>query len=441
MADRATHGDRSLSRRTVLGGLGAGGLTSLSGCIGLFTGGGAVPDGAGSDDTIVTFWERFGGGDGEALEGIVESYNEDASGTFIDRQRIPPDDHYDRLYTSFTGGDAPDLTITHGSVLGQYNDYFMDLSDEFADLEDEYTEAIWESGQYDDEQLGIPMDAHPQGMYYNKDLFEEAGLDPEDPPDGYDEFADACDAIVENTDAYAFRSAIIDSEFFMFLRQYGGQMINEDNTAVRYDEEAGIKAAEFLYEIGERGWDHTDMAAGLDGWRGGNVAMVYEGTWAYPVAAGAEFDWGYFKPNIAPDVEQVVTRADTHLVSVPVPELRHSSTSVETDAGIEFTRELTTEYIEEWALNGGHLPGSIAATESDTLREAESWKVQGPLQEMAADDALAYPPRTEFGDRWWEPLNENLGELYSHRMEPEEAIEDAAERSNRIIEEEREWTL
>lgn len=441
MADRATHGERSLSRRTVLGGVGAGGLASLSGCIGLFTGAGAVPDGAESDETIVTFWERFGGGDGAALEEIVASYNEDTDGVFIDRQRIPPEDHYERLYTSFTGGDAPDLTIAHGSVLGQYSDHLKDLSEEFADLEDEYNPPIWESGQYDGEQLGIPMDAHPQGMYYNKEIFEEAGLDPEEPPVGYDEFADACDAIIENTDAYAFRSAIIDSEFFMFLRQYGGEMLNEDKTEVRFDEEPGIKAAEFLYEIGERGWDQTSMAAGLDGWRGENVAMVYEGTWAYPVASAAEFDWGYFKPDIAPDIEQVVTRADTHLVSMPIDELRKSSSEEISEAAIEFTKELTTERIESWALNGGHIPGSQAVAESEALRDSESWKVQGVLLEMVEDDALVYPPRTEYGDRWWEPLQENLEEIYSHRMEPEEAIEDAAQRANRIIEEEREWML
>ncbi len=43
--------------------------------------------------------------------------------------------------------------------------------------------------------LGLPMSFNGNVMYYNKDVLREAGLDPENPPQTWDQFAKACEAV------------------------------------------------------------------------------------------------------------------------------------------------------------------------------------------------------------------------------------------------------
>ncbi len=65
-------------------------------------------------------------------------------------------------------------------------------------------------------------------MFYNKDLFEEVGLDPENPPKTFSELVDAAEKLSEATD-YGFTMATIGWFFEQLLANSEALYLDNDN--------------------------------------------------------------------------------------------------------------------------------------------------------------------------------------------------------------------
>ena len=164
---------------------GAAGIAGLAGC----SGGGSS---GGSSGGTVTFWTLFSGGDGEAMKSLVDQFNEEHDDIQIERERQPFDQYYDKLFTSMTGGDAPDLAVFHTTEIQRFTDALTPLGGLLSDgSADAYVDSILQETEFDGDRLALPLDTHPNGLYYNKDIFEEAGLDPESPPTSFAELQEA----------------------------------------------------------------------------------------------------------------------------------------------------------------------------------------------------------------------------------------------------------
>lgn len=60
-----------------------------------------------------------------------------------------------------------------------------------------FYENVLAKSYIDDALYGVPMQYNVQYLYYNKDLFTEAGLDPENPPTTLDELREAAIACTD----------------------------------------------------------------------------------------------------------------------------------------------------------------------------------------------------------------------------------------------------
>ncbi|MFC4440224.1 MULTISPECIES: twin-arginine translocation signal domain-containing protein [Natrialbaceae] len=144
----------SVNRRRFLQTTGAIGAAGIAGCTGLM--GGSQQDG-------VEYWTLFTGGDGDAMEGMVTEINEsdDHDDLHINRQRVPHGEYYDRLYTSLTGDEYPDVAVLHADMIREYEDLVTPLTDEIGS--DPYVDEVAEAVVVDGEQLAAPLDTHPSG--------------------------------------------------------------------------------------------------------------------------------------------------------------------------------------------------------------------------------------------------------------------------------------
>ncbi|MFB9808739.1 hypothetical protein ACFFQF_28025 [Haladaptatus pallidirubidus] len=91
-----------IDRRSFIAAAGAAGITGLAGCSGFGGFGGGNGGGSNGKQTI-EYWTLFGGGDGKAMEKMVNKFNESHDDITINRQRLPWDQYYDKLYTALTG--------------------------------------------------------------------------------------------------------------------------------------------------------------------------------------------------------------------------------------------------------------------------------------------------------------------------------------------------
>jgi multiple sugar transport system substrate-binding protein len=174
---------------------------ALYGC-----GSAADPDSSegGGDGTLVV-WDWKSG------DATAESYIEAAKADFAEKHpdvevefvAQPFDQYYNLLGTAIQSGEGPDVMLFNGG--GQLRDRVDALLplDEYL-AEDMERLAGWEAFSADGHVYAAPVTLQGHPVYYNKALYEQAGLDPETPPATWDAFLANCAAIAEATGADCF---------------------------------------------------------------------------------------------------------------------------------------------------------------------------------------------------------------------------------------------
>lgn len=131
----------------------------------------------------------------DTMTEIVNAYQEANPGVTITLELEPEGGAFQALIAA---GNQPDLIITSfGPQLGTLAEQGAAVALEdlpgaaelFARLEPAAVQTLYGHNYY------VPVGADVTLMIYNKALFEEAGLDPEDPPATWDEFLAAAEAI------------------------------------------------------------------------------------------------------------------------------------------------------------------------------------------------------------------------------------------------------
>jgi multiple sugar transport system substrate-binding protein len=290
-----------VQRRTVFGtALLAAGALALTAC-----GGGGADDGAAEARGDITIW--YSNNEQEVAWGkqMVEAWNADHPDEQIKAQEIPAGSSSEEVIgAAITAGNAPCLIYnTAPSAVGQFEKQggLVSLSG-FEDGDDYITERTGDvAEQYtnaDGEYFQMPWKSNPVVIFYNKDLFAAAGLDPENPAlSTYEEFTASAKAIVDSGAApYAILPAPT-SEFFqtqfdfypLYAAETGGTQIVEDNKAT-FADEAGYDVADFWASL------YADGLAGQEEFQGdafvaGQAAMAIVGPWAISVY-GDDVNWG-----------------------------------------------------------------------------------------------------------------------------------------------------
>lgn len=434
--------DFGIDRRRFIAAAGAAGVTGLAGCTGI-TGGGGGGDGGsggGGGKTTVEFWTLFGGGDGKAMKQMVDEFNSTHDSIHIKRQRLPWDQYYNKLYTSLTGGNPPDLAVVHATRLAKYTDVLEPLGEMAGSgIGDKYVNSIWKKMNVDGTRYALPLDTHPAGYWYNKDIFKQAGLDPEKPPESPAEFKQACNTIVEKTDKLAFSPSPYGMtellrDFFLRLRQLDGRLLTENGGKAAFDSRKGVKVAQYLANVsGEWNWDKAAIGnnRGTKAFRAGDLAILQNGTWYYGVAEEQDFDYGMFRPFMQPGKTQNATWANSHTLAIPKNPKRSDEKN---QAAFTAAKWLTQEGGLTWGTVAGHLPASQSALEADKLRNAKVWKKSlHTFYEMAKADQITYVPRNEKITEYKEPIMKNLVQIYQQKVSPEKGLEQAAQQVNKIL--------
>ncbi|TYL53279.1 ABC transporter substrate-binding protein [Agromyces mariniharenae] len=196
------------------------------------------------------------------------------------------------------GGSLPDVftvPFTDSKTLLE-NDQLKDVTDELEELgyADKFNPIIIsEVTDADGRIYGFPRQAYANGLHYNRDLFEQAGLDPDQPPATWDEVREAAKTIAEKTGKAGYATMATGNTGGWQLSVQAdsrGAQLQEDNGDGTYtstiDNDATKATLEFLHDLR---WEDNSMGANFDlDWgsinqefAAGNIGMYTSGSDVY----------------------------------------------------------------------------------------------------------------------------------------------------------------
>ena len=279
--------------------LGAVGLLALSACS-------AGGDEGGSDSRgDITIWYSNNEAEIEWGKQMVEAWNADHPDEQIKAQEIPAGESSEAtIAAAITAGNAPCLVYntSPAAVPGfQKQGGLVDLS-KFKDGDDYITERSGDvADQYrssDGDFYQMPWKSNPVMIFYNKDMFTQAGIDAENPPLAtYDEFLDTSRKLVSSGVAKHAIWPAPSSEFFqswfdfypLYAAQSGGTQLLEDGKAT-FNDENGEAVADFWATVYAEGLAGNEAYNG-DAFADKQSAMSIVGPWAIAVY-GDSVNWG-----------------------------------------------------------------------------------------------------------------------------------------------------
>jgi multiple sugar transport system substrate-binding protein len=239
----------------------------------------------------VAMWSPLTGPDGAIMTELANRFNEENT-QGIQVQHVAQPEYLQKLTTAAAGNTLPELTVIRASDTAEMaaRNVIKPLGDEAlnilggANLAAEFPEQIWNSGAYNGEHYAIPLDVHPLVLYYNKDMFQQAGITmPTDRPMTRQEFEAAADAL--NKDGVAgIAIGTLDVVFETILEQFGGSVVNEDGTQATFNSEEGVEALTYVQQLRQK---HSPNTGGegdpeITLFRQGRAAMVIHGPWQIP---------------------------------------------------------------------------------------------------------------------------------------------------------------
>ncbi len=229
--------------RTIAGVLIAGALMAgVSACASGGGGGAAAPESIGpegvDDGSTLTLWTRA------PLEKqanlLVEAYN-DSHENQVELTVVPNDDYVAKVGAAAGSGGLPDLFAADIVYVPNWVEQglFQDISAQIdgLDFKDEINAGHLSAGTVDGKEHVLPFVLDLSMLFWNKELFTEAGLDPEKAPANLQEFADAAKAIqaLNKPDTYGTATGLNCGGCLLFtwfpsVWADGQEVLSEDGT-------------------------------------------------------------------------------------------------------------------------------------------------------------------------------------------------------------------
>ena len=163
---------------------------------------------------------------------------------------------------------------------------------------------------FDGTQWGVPVAFSTKALYWNKDLFEAAGLDPETPPKTWEEKIAFAKQITENTDAagYGAVAKTFDNTMHQFLHWVytnDGSVIDADGNITLNSPQvlAALTALKDIIPYSEEGPTAYEQNEVRAIWLDGGVAMIEASPGAANLATEAGMNWGVAPLPLGPDAK------------------------------------------------------------------------------------------------------------------------------------------
>jgi sn-glycerol 3-phosphate transport system substrate-binding protein len=298
--------------------------------------------------------------------------------------------------------------------------------------------ALMMNGTYKGKVYGIPFQRSTIVLYWNKDAFEEAGLDPNKPPATWDEMVSMARKLVKkdangNVTRWGVEVPSTGYAYWMFqafARQNGQDLMNRDGNKTNYDNPDVIAALQFWRDLGAK--DHV-MPEGTVEWgtlrqafTEGKTAMMWHTTGNLTAVKGtAKFPFGVAMLPASKQRGSPTGGGNFYLFKKTSP--------AEREAALKFVKFMTTpERAAAWSIATGYVATRPDAYETPKLRE---YAASFPPALVARDQfQYATPELSTFQTgRVRKALDDAIQAALTGQKSPADALKAAQSEADRLL--------
>ncbi|MHB8581328.1 MAG: ABC transporter substrate-binding protein [Ignavibacteriaceae bacterium] len=405
------------------------------------------------NQVVITFWHSFVSSSVPALKDLIAQFEKEHPGIIINAQYVPTGDALiQKLITAIQSKTAPDISWIHSDFIENLVEAnaiyklsdFIDGPDSISksDINDIYP-ALLQYAKWKGTLYSLPMEATDLALLYNKGMFRKAGLDPNRPPQNWDElYADAKKLTIDSNHDGKFEQVGLFLpvypaagplggwmvwQWLPFLWQAGGNVINVDQSQVLYNSNSGVEALRLWQKIFNELNLNTFTSDFDVAFASQHLAMAMDGPWDLPRFADLlkNLDWA-FAPLPAGPVKKATIVGGEYLTI-----FKQSKHPKEAWEFIKWMIKPETQAM--WAMKSGYLPIrrdvlKIPAFQ-EYLKKNPNYKVfVDELDYGQAQRSIDYG-----GLQITRNLAESLEEATTGKIDPKKALDESAAKSNKIL--------
>ena len=392
---------------------------------------------AGPDQLTIRFYYPIGtAGDlANAMNALCAEYSEENPD--VDVEPIYAGDYVQtmqRTLTSSKAGNPADIALlTSADVWTAVDEGIIIPLQPLIDAEGEgFLDRFFPGMLYDakvaDEFYAIPFQKSTPIFYYNKDMFREAGLDPEKAPETWEELAEYA-AILTTDDRYGLEIPIDQWLPSIFILQNGGEINNVEGTETYLDSPEAIEAIEYLLGLVEKGYMPAKRLFGdsSSDFVAGKTAMMYNSTGSLAfVRDSASFDWGVgFLPA---GKERIVTTGGGQFVICSGLSDEH------VQAAWDFIKWMTEPaQTAKWSMASGFIAVNPAAFGLPEMVEYTDALPQAIVARDQLQYAIGEPPKTHDAREVSQAMASMFESILAGNISPEEGMKELQDSCSGIL--------
>lgn len=237
----------------------------------------------------------------ETLDAMIAAFNETYPNITVNVETAPYADYFTELQTRVAGGTAPDVfELNYENFVTYANrDVLYDITELTAEdpaFGDGFYPNALDAFTLDGKQFGLPASFSNVVLFYNKDLFDAAGLDYPTAEWTWTEEMAAAEALTDReAGVWGMHAPIAYNEFYKTAAQNGCRIV-DDTGAVTIDQPGCVEALQYMVDATNTNKvqpTEADLAGVSDGdlFLQGQIAMLTTGIWMFPAFADAPFAW------------------------------------------------------------------------------------------------------------------------------------------------------
>lgn len=229
----------------------------------------------------LTFWQFW---PSDVIEPIITEFERANPGIKVEMQQLTWQNGFEKIVAAVSSGTQPDLCELGSTWVPRFaaDGVLGEVTSEVGALRDSLL--FWESCTLDGKIYGIPWVAGTRALFYNKELFQEAGLDPDSPPSTWEELIECARRIhsprngVYGYGMNAGERYVLFKKFMPFAWGNGGRILNQDLRRSEFASGENLDALLFYcslkkYSLVEK-QDVLDMT-----FKQGKVGLEISGGW------------------------------------------------------------------------------------------------------------------------------------------------------------------